>query len=113
MDLLTEVALITAGVLIPAFSTFKSLKNKTQANRLVWLRYWVVFALFYATRLVTDVFLFWIPFYNILKILFILWLSSSKAAGAQVLYFYAVEPILRGHENAIDGIITNYQKKAS
>ena len=30
-----------------------------------------------------------------------------------MLYFYAVEPILRGHENAIDRIITNYQKKAS
>lgn len=103
--------MITAGVLIPAFSTFKSLRNKTQQNRLIWLRYWVVFSLFYSSRLITDIFLFWLPFYNIIKILFILWLSSSRAAGAQVLYFYAVDPILRGHEAAIDRIISYYQKK--
>ena len=113
MGLFTELVLVTAGVLIPSFSTFKALKNKTQQNRLIWLRYWVVFSLFYSTRLVTDVFFFWLPFYDLIKILIILWLSSSKAAGAQVLYFCAIEPLLRGHELTIDRFITQSQKQVA
>jgi len=111
MEFLTNIITMAVGVLYPAFSTFKSLKNKAPQNRLIWLRYWVVFSCFYSGKILADVFLSWLPFYNVSKIMTILWLASSKAAGAQVVYFYGIEPLLRVHEKQIETIMTRYHMK--
>lgn len=113
MEVISNFVTLFAGILIPSFSTFKALKNKTQTNRLIWLRYWTVFGLFYSCQIFADIFLSWIPLYYLFKIIFILWLSSSKASGAQILYVYAVAPFLRENETAIEGLLTNFKKTAS
>ena len=113
MNVVTDVTVTVAGVLFPALATYKSLQLKTQQNRLIWLRYWVVFAAYYAFKTIGDLILSWLPFYHVVQILLILWISSSKASGAQVLYLYAVVPILKDREQAIDRFISRHKRDAS
>jgi hypothetical protein len=113
MEFVTDIIVTGAGVLIPAFSTHKSLQQKSPQNRLIWLRYWVVFAFYFVFKVIGDLLLCWLPFYYVAQILLILWLSSSKASGAQIVYLYAVVPILKEREQAIDRFITRHKKHAS
>lgn len=113
MNYVADVTVAIAGVLLPAFASYKSLQLKTQQNRLIWLRYWVVFAVYSAFKMIGDLILSWLPFYHVAQILLILWISSPKASGAQVLYVYAVVPLLKDREQSIDRFITRHKKNAS
>lgn len=113
MNFVADITVTIAGVLFPALATYKSLQQKSQQNRLIWLRYWVVFSLYYAVKTIGDLILSWLPFYHVVQILLVLWISSSKASGAQVLYLYAVVPILRDREQAIDRFISRHKRDAS
>lgn len=112
-DWLLDTVIALFAIACPAYYTYKALKNKTAAPRLIWLRYWVVYSVFHMATLVTDVLLAWLPFYSTVKVLFSLWLVSSKASGAQLVYAYGLEPLLRTNEKEIDRQIKRLQKQAT
>lgn len=111
MDAITSSLIVVFGIVNPVYSTYRSVRNKTQQTRLLWLRYWVVFGLFYSLTCLTDYILFWLPFYNVLKILFVLWISSSKASGAQVVFSYALVPALKDYEKNLDRFVSSCREK--
>lgn len=113
MECISSTAILLIGVVNPVYSTYRSLRKKTQQTRLEWLRYWVVFGIFYAVTFITDIFLFWIPFYYIIKIVIVFWLASSQASGAQIIYTYALVPLLKDYENDLDRLVTFWRKKIS
>lgn len=113
MNVLADATMTLAGVMYPAFATYKSVQQKSPQNRLIWCRYWVVFAVFFALKTVGDVILFWLPFYYLVQVLLILWISSSKASGAQIVYAYAIVPLLKDREQSIDRLITRVKRDAS
>ena len=44
------------GIVYPAYFTYKAAKNKSEGQRLLWLRYWVTFAAYYSITAVSDQF---------------------------------------------------------
>lgn len=109
--LLLDTAVTFFSIVYPAYYTYKALKNKAQPMRLVWLKYWVAFAAFHTATLFTDVLLCWLPFYELGKLLILLWLVSLKASGAQIVYTYGLEPLIRTNEKEIDKLIKSKQKQ--
>lgn len=110
-DLVSDLVLIIGGILLPAYSTYKALRQKAPTNRLIWLRYWVVFGFYHAITSLTDFILFWLPLYSSTKIMMLLWLASSKASGAQIVYNFAVVPLLKDRESVIDKKIDEVKKQ--
>ena len=110
-DLVSDLILVIGGILLPAYSTYKALRQKAPTNRLIWLRYWVVFGFYHAITSLTDFLLFWLPLYSSTKIMVLLWLASSKASGAQIVYSFAVVPLLKDRESVIDKKIEEVKKQ--
>jgi receptor expression-enhancing protein 1/2/3/4 len=101
--LASRVIMLTAGVLYPAYRSFKAVRNKDVKEYVKWMMYWIVFALITCAEAVADVLIsFWFPFYYEIKILLILWLISPWTKGASAIYRNFVHPWLLKHENDID-----------
>lgn len=57
---------------------------------------------FLALEYVTDMILFWFPFYSSLKLLFVLWLSIPFFGGSRIFYLDHIQPFLDQHERQLD-----------
>uniref|UniRef100_A0A3Q3N3Q9 Receptor expression-enhancing protein n=1 Tax=Labrus bergylta TaxID=56723 RepID=A0A3Q3N3Q9_9LABR len=87
-------ARLVFGTLYPAYSSYKAVKSKDVKEYVKWMMYWIIFALFTAVEVFTDMFICWIPFYYELKIAFVVWLLSPYTKGSSVLYRKFVHPTL-------------------
>ena len=69
---------MTIGFIYPAYESYKALESKRTDAAAEWLTYWVIFSLFSVFESVADWLISWIPFYYILKLLFLLWLLLPR-----------------------------------
>jgi len=76
----------------PAWASLKAINSEDKNDDRLWLAYWVFYGFFTVVESITDVFLFWIPFYEVLKMCFYLYLYQMN--GALVLYETMVRPIV-------------------
>ncbi|ETO21847.1 TB2/DP1/HVA22 family integral membrane protein [Reticulomyxa filosa] len=102
----------------PAWASLKAINSENKEDDTLWLTYWVFYGfftgfypyskncIFFPQRIlknpfqvfflfvesITDVLLFWIPFYELIKMCFYLYLYQAK--GALVLYDQFLKPIV-------------------
>ena len=50
----------------------KAIESREKDDDKLWLTYWVVYSVFSLVEFFTDIFLFWIPFYWLLKVTLLL-----------------------------------------
>lgn len=62
------------GFLYPAYASFKAIESKDHKDDTQWLTYWVAFSAFNILEFLSDLILYWIPFYYLFKTAIILWL---------------------------------------
>ncbi|KAI9337906.1 TB2/DP1, HVA22 family-domain-containing protein [Zopfochytrium polystomum] len=108
-DLLTDLL----GFAWPAYQSFKAIESTDKNDDRQWLTYWTVFGFLNILEFFSDVILYWIPFYFIIKAGIILYLILPQFKGATVLYNTVVRPYLLKEESAIDGGINKIKAKAS
>ncbi|VDM61755.1 unnamed protein product [Angiostrongylus costaricensis] len=83
-SLLCQLASVFVGAVVPAFYSYKTIKRPSQKNLSYWSKYWTVFGSF----LVVDVVLstlfihYFIPFYELGKLVFLIWAVNPQTAGA-------------------------------
>lgn len=100
---LTSAPFITlAGVIYPAYSTWKTLQAGNQSAMTRWLQYWMIFALFSTFEFAFDMVGAYLPLYYEAKLAFMLWLSTERFQGATVLCQKYVEPLLLKNQSTID-----------
>eukprot|EP01053_Blabericola_migrator_P000358 Blabericola_migrator_1__357@NODE_108_length_14046_cov_203_246656_g96_i0_p6_GENE_NODE_108_length_14046_cov_203_246656_g96_i0NODE_108_length_14046_cov_203_246656_g96_i0_p6_ORF_typecomplete_len203_score27_57TB2_DP1_HVA22/PF03134_19/2_6e29_NODE_108_length_14046_cov_203_246656_g96_i01325513863 len=102
---LEDLILGIVGFFYPAWSSFKAIEKNDQSEAQQWLSYWVVYAAFSFIEIFGDFVLFWIPFYYILKLLFLFWLFLPQYQGATVVYQNVLRPLLQQHRHRIDNVI--------
>eukprot|EP01083_Nonionella_stella_P000773 2223_1 len=94
------------GVVYPGWMSLKAIKSKQKDDDTFWLSYWVIYGIFTAFESITDLLLFWIPFYELLKICFYFYLFSPQLKGALTLYYALLEPLVdqlvKVEANAVD-----------
>lgn len=102
---LEDLILGIVGFFYPAWSSFKAIEKNDLGGAHQWLAYWVVYAAFSFIEIFSDFVLFWIPFYYILKLLFLFWLFLPQYQGATVVYQNILRPLLQQHRHRIDNVI--------
>jgi len=91
------------GFIYPAYASIKAIESKEKDDDTKWLTYWVTYALFSLLEFFSDIFLFWIPFYNLSKCVFLLWLMNpSGSNGSLLIYYKFIQPFILRHETTID-----------
>ncbi|XP_033498857.2 receptor expression-enhancing protein 1 [Epinephelus lanceolatus] len=110
--IISRLVVLVFGTLYPAYSSYKAVKSKDVKEYVKWMMYWIIFALFTAVEVFTDMFLCWIPFYYELKIAFVVWLLSPYTKGSSVLYRKFVHPTLSSKEKDIDEYICQAKDKS-
>jgi len=73
------------GFVIPFFESWKAIKSEDLNDDRKWLIYWVVYSFITTLEGVSDVFLSWIPFYEVLKTVLYVSLWHERTEGAQIL----------------------------
>jgi len=97
----------------PAYMSFKTLERENDAELAYWLTYWVVYALFIMFEVVADRLLYWMPWYNPLKLLFLIWCFLPVTRGCGFLYSHCVRPLLHAHEERIDRALLRITEHAT
>ncbi|KAL3866857.1 hypothetical protein ACJMK2_044114 [Sinanodonta woodiana] len=94
------------GFLYPAYCSVKAIETTRKDDDTQWLIYWVVFATFSLLEIFTDIFLYWIPFYWLLKCLFLIWcMCSASWNGSLLIYNRLILPFVLRNERKIDEAI--------
>ncbi|KAJ1986583.1 hypothetical protein H4R33_003282 [Dimargaris cristalligena] len=103
----------TLGHIYPAYASYKALKvSHNEALLTHWLTYWIVIGVFTGVEFVTDTFIFWLPFYNIFKMAFVVWLMLPQTQGSTYIYNTIIRPWLVQHEAEIDQYLHRAETKA-
>ncbi|KAM6961104.1 receptor expression-enhancing protein 1 [Aplochiton taeniatus] len=110
--IISRLVVIIFGTLYPAYSSYKAVKSKDVKEYVKWMMYWIIFALYTAVEVFTDLFICWIPFYYELKIAFLVWLLSPYTKGSSVLYRKFVHPTLSSKEKDIDEYLCQAKDKS-
>ncbi|EPZ32155.1 AAA+ ATPase domain-containing protein [Rozella allomycis CSF55] len=66
------------GFVYPAYATFLAIESKEKEDDTQWLTYWMVFAAFSIVEFFSELILYWIPFYYLVKATFLYWLFSHN-----------------------------------
>ena len=103
-------SLITSlvGTLYPGFSTIKAIqKNK---NKKEWLTYWVVFGSFLIFDMFSNIIVKFIPFYFVMKILFLIWMFIPGSNGCRLVYEFLIIKVMTPLEQIFDEFFKEFNE---
>ena len=95
------------GTLYPAFWTIKSIEKDDLSEQKNWLTYWAVFGFFILIDMFSPIIVKFIPFYLVMKILFLIWMFMPGTNGSKLFYEIVVKKILKKYETKIDVVVKN------
>ena len=93
------------GVLYPIYMSLKAIETKEEDDDKQWCTYWVVFFLFVLFELYFSYLLEFIPFYFLIKLVFLVWLFFPSTQGAVFVYDKFLNPIYSRYEKNLDEIV--------
>lgn len=103
------------GFVYPAYKSVKAIESKATGDDTEWLMYWVVYASFSCLEFFSDILLSWIPFYFLLKCVFLIWcMAPVSYNGSKMIYYKLIRPWVLKNENKIDealGFVSNNVEK--
>merc|ERR1711998_57303 len=89
------------GFLYPCYASIKALDSQDPAVSRKWLTYWIAYGCFNVLECCADYVLYWLPFYNAIKIGFLLFLMMERFQGSTLIVTKAIQPALSMGEEAI------------
>ena len=93
------------GVLYPMYMSLKAIETKEEDDDKQWCTYWVVFFLFVLFELYFAYLLEFIPFYFLIKLIFLVWLFFPSTQGAVFVYDSFLSKIYSKYEKDLDKIV--------
>ena len=99
------------GIVLPTYWSIKAIETKEPDDDKQWLTYWSVYAVF----TFFDLFSYWIlkiiPFYFIIKLLFLVWCFMPNTQGAIIIYDKIIKKYFIKYENKLDTLVDKVLKK--
>ena len=103
-----ETAITTiVGTLYPGFWTIKSIEKNEFEDQKKWLTYWAVFGSFIILDMFSPIVVKFIPFYVVMKIIFLIYLLIPGSGGCTFIYNLFVKKIIKKYEPEINKFINN------
>ncbi|CEO95949.1 Receptor expression-enhancing protein [Plasmodiophora brassicae] len=93
------------GFIYPTIMSFQAVKSKDTEDDAYWLTYWIVFGVFQLVESFGDLILGWIPLYNLLKCIILVWLYAPQTKGAQIVFKQFIAPFMKKHSQEIQETI--------
>ncbi|CAG8473739.1 11818_t:CDS:2 [Paraglomus brasilianum] len=90
------------GWVYPAYRSFKAIETTEKTDDTQWLTYWAVYGFVALVEFFSNLILYWVPFYYLIKTLFFLWLFLPQFKGAQTLYTRFLRPALLQYSGDVD-----------
>jgi receptor expression-enhancing protein 5/6 len=86
------------GFAYPAYRSILAIESKSKDDDTVWLTYWVVFAALCIIEFFSDFILALIPFYWMLKSMFLIWCFLPwRLNGSKFIYYKFIRPTFLPH----------------
>jgi len=85
----------TVGFIFPAYKSCKVLEDNNTTRITKWLMYWVVYTVFLWVDYVADFVLHLIPFYNLIKVIVLVWAMNEQSNGATRIYGFFIKPYVQ------------------
>ena len=99
------------GILLPTFFSIKAIESKEEDDDKLWLTYWTIYALFSFLDLFVGWILKIIPFYFIIKLVFLVWCFMPNTKGAIIVYDKIIKPFFLKNEGIIDKYFNKLAEK--
>jgi len=99
------------GILLPTFFSIKAIESKEEDDDKLWLTYWTIYALFSFLDLFVGWILKIIPFYFIIKLVFLVWCFMPNTKGAVIIYDKIIKPFFLKNEGIIDKYFNKLAEK--
>ena len=104
-----EIIALT-GIIFPVYMSMKALDSKDVEDDKQWCTYWVVFFTLYLTELYVETFGFGllhkiIPYYFLIKLVFLIWLFFPSTMGASFIYEKFLSKFFSKYEETVDSKI--------
>lgn len=97
------------GTIYPGFSTIKIMETNPKKKK-EWLTYWVVFGFFIIIDMFSGLIMKIIPFYFVLKILFLIWMFLPGSSGCYLVYNYVILKLFKSVEDSLDFFFNESKK---
>jgi len=99
------------GVVYPAYASFKALETPGDEDDKQWLTYWVVFAALTIVEDISDLLVFWLPFYFEAKLAVLILLQVPQLNLSAVIYSSYIRPFFKSKEKEIDASMAEVASK--
>ena len=86
----------------PAIQSVLALESEDKDDDKQWLTYWMVYSIFVLFEGIGNWLLKLIPFYFLIKLLFLIWLQNPLTRGATILYNQYIQPLGKKYKAQID-----------
>ena len=96
------------GVTLPAYWSIKAIESPEFNDDKQWLTYWAIYGIFTLFDQFANIILRIVPFYFVIKIIFLIWCFMPNTMGALFVYNKLVGPYFRKYENKIDQKIEKF-----
>ena len=100
------------GTVYPGFCTLKSIETKSKDKK-NWLTYWLIFGSFLIVDKFAVIIMKIIPFYFVLKILFLIWMFLPGSNGSAIVYNLLLKKIFKYLETNVEPYVTEAKTFAS
>ena len=100
------------GIVLPTYWSIKAIESNEGDDDKQWLTYWAVYAVFDFLDLFVGFILKIIPFYYILKLVFLVWCFMPNTQGALTVYNHIIKRFFIKYENKLDTLVNKVMEKS-
>ena len=90
------------AIILPTTFSIKAIETKEEDDDKLWLTYWTIFAIFSFLDLFAGWIIKIIPFYFMLKLIFLIWCFMPNTKGAIIIYNKLIKPFFLKNEAKFD-----------
>lgn len=99
--------------LYPGYASYKTLSQRPASEEDLerWLMYWSVLGCIVGVEYAAEWLVSWVPFYYLVKTIFLLYLALPQTRGSSYLYINHLEPFFHTHESQIDATLASFKTR--
>lgn len=90
----------------PAYASIKAIESPQKGDDTKWLTYWTVFAFLTVVEFPTNILLSWVPFYWLVKSIFMMWMYLPTANGSIFLYERVIKKLYFSYSENVDNVFS-------
>eukprot|EP01083_Nonionella_stella_P083620 231272_1 len=102
----SQLVALVVGTTFPIFMSYKAIRTEDPNDDKQWLTYWIVYAVLTLFGYFTNFILRFVPFYHVLKVIFLVGCMAPNIEGARLVYTHFIEKFIARNEDQIDRAFT-------